>query len=123
LEVHVSTIPIYDATAPITCRIGDDEIPERIELVERMRQNLERLERTEHGLLLHFPDRPEVQADLARFAVDEKRCCQFWGFAVDNTDGDLTLRWDAPPDADELIARIGAYFDGDEPLTSISGLL
>jgi hypothetical protein len=86
----VNTIPIYDATAPITCTIGRDEMPEHIELVERMRQNLERLERTEHGLLLHFPDLPEVQADLARFAVDEKRCCQFWGFAVDNTDGDLT---------------------------------
>jgi hypothetical protein len=119
----VSTIPIYDAAAPITCTIGRDEIPERIELAERMRQNLERLERTEHGLLVHFPDRPEVQADLARFALDEKRCCQFWGFAVDNTDGDLTLRWDAPPAANQLIAKIGAYFDGDEPLTSISGLL
>jgi hypothetical protein len=119
----VSTIPIYDATAPITCTIDRDEIPDRIELVERFRQNLERLERTEHGLLLHFPDRPELRADLERFTVDEKRCCQFWGFAVDNTDGDLTLRWDAPPAANELIARIEAYFDDDEPLTSISGLL
>jgi hypothetical protein len=119
----VSTIPIYDATAPITCTIDRAEIPERIELVERMRHHLERLERTEHGLLLHFPDRPELQADLARFAVDEKRCCQFWGFAVETTDGDLTLRWDAPPAANELIAKIGAYFDGDEPLTSITRLL
>jgi hypothetical protein len=40
-----------------------------------------------------------------------------------NIDGDLTLRWDAPPAANELIARIEAYFDGDAPLTSISGLL
>lgn len=119
----MSTIPIYDPTAPITCTIGRDEIPERIELVERMRQSLKRLERTEHGLLLHFPNRIEVQADLARFAVDEKRCCQFWGFAVDTTDGELTLRWDAPPAANELIARIEAYFEGDEPLTAITGLL
>jgi hypothetical protein len=119
----MSTSPSYDAVVPITCTIGSDEIPGRIELVERMRQNLERLERTEHGLLLHFPDRPEVQADLARFAVEEKRCCQFWGFAVDNTDGDLSLRWDVPPAANELIDKIEAYFDGDEPLTSISGLL
>jgi hypothetical protein len=120
----LDTNPIYDPTAPITCTIGSDDIPERIELVERMRQNLERLERTQHGLLLHFPDRPDIQGDLSRFAVDEKRCCQFWGFAVDNTDdGDLTLRWDAPPAANELVAKIDAYFDGDEPLTSISGLL
>jgi hypothetical protein len=86
----MNTIPIYDGTAPITCTIDSDEIPERIELVERMRQNLERLERTPHGLLLHFPDRPDIQGDLSRFVVGEKRCCQFWGFAVDNTDGDLT---------------------------------
>lgn len=119
----MSTIPIYDAKAPIMCTIGRDEIADRIELVERMRQSLERVERTEHGLLLHFPDRPEVQADLVRFAVDEKRCCQFWGLAVGKANGDLTLRWDAPPAANELIAKIGAYFDGDEPLTSINGLL
>jgi hypothetical protein len=66
------TIPIYDPTAPITSTIGRDEIPAHIELVERMRQNLERLEQTEQGLLLHFTDRPEVQADIAGFAVDEK---------------------------------------------------
>jgi hypothetical protein len=119
----VTAIPIYDATAPITCTINSDEISERIALVERMRQNLERVERTQHGLLLHFPDRPDIADDLSRFAVDEKRCCQFWGFAVDDTDDDLTLRWDAPPAAGELIAKIEAYLDGDEPLTSISGLL
>jgi hypothetical protein len=119
----MNTIPMYDATAPMTCTIGGDEIPARIELVERMRQNLELLERTEHGLLLHFPDRPDIHGDLARFVVDEKRCCQFWGFAINNTDGDLTLRWDAPPAANELIAKIEAYFDGDELLTSIRGLL
>jgi hypothetical protein len=119
----MNTIPIYDGTAPITCTIDSDEIPERIELVERLRRNLERLERTPHGLRLHFPDRPEIQGDLSRFVVDEKGCCQFWGLAVDDADGDLTLRWDAPPAANELIAKIEAYFAGDEPLTSISGLL
>lgn len=115
--------PIYDDTAPITCTIGSDEIPERIELVERMRHNLERIERTEHGLLLHFPNRQDIDADLRRFAVDEKRCCQFWGFAVQATDNDLTLRWDGPPDAEDLIGRLLEYFEGDRPLTSISGLL
>jgi len=119
----VKSIPIYDATAPITCTIGSDEIPERIELVERMRHSLQRIERTEHGMRLHFPNRADIDTDLRRFAVDEKRCCQFWGFAVDaDTDG-LTLRWDGPPESEALIDRLLAYFAGDEPLTSISGLL
>jgi hypothetical protein len=116
-------MPIYDDTAPITCTIGSDEIPERIALVERMRHNLDRIERTDHGLLLHFPSRADIDRDLRRFVVDEKRCCQFWGFAVAVDADELTLRWDGPPDAEDLIGRLLAYFEGDRPLTSISGLL
>jgi hypothetical protein len=51
-----------------------------------------------------------IENDLRRFAVDA------------DTDG-LRLRWDGPPDAEDLIGRLLAYFEGDEPLTSISGLL
>jgi hypothetical protein len=79
--------------------------------------------RIDHGLVLHFPSRPDLAADVRRFAIDEKRCCQFWGFAIESTDYELTLRWDAPPDARELLATIAAYLEGDEPVTAISGLL
>ena len=116
-------IPLYDATAPITCTINPDEIAGRIEVIERMRTNLQRLDRTDHGLVLHFPNRPDLTSDVHRFAIDEKRCCQFWGFAVDSTENEVTLRWDAPPDARELLATIAAYLEGDEPVTAISGLL
>ena len=116
-------IPIHDATAPIVCTIGSEEIPERIELVDRMRQRLGGIERTEHGLLLHFTPDPDVEADLRRFAVDEKRCCQFWGFEVVATAAELTLRWDGPPDAGDLLDQLLAYFEGDTPFTAISGLL
>jgi hypothetical protein len=119
----VSRIPLYDATAPIACTIESDEIPERLALLERLRTNLVRLDVTEHGLLLHFPHRPDIFDDLQRFAVDEKRCCQFWGFAVDDTEGELILRWDAPPDARDLLARIAVVLQNDEPLTTIAGLL
>jgi hypothetical protein len=119
----VKSIPVYDDTAPITCTIGSDEIPERIELVEQVRHNLERIERTQHGLLLHFPNRPDIDADLRRFAVDEKRCCQFWGFEVGTTPDQITLRWDGPPDVADFLDRLHAYFLGDEPLTTITGLL
>lgn len=115
-------IPIYDASAPVACTISDAEIPGRIELVERMRSNLDRIDRTEHGLLLHFPARPDVAADLQQFAVDEKRCCQFWGFEIVTGD-DLALRWDGPPAAGEILDRLDTFFRGDEPLADLAGLL
>ncbi|HUP85295.1 MAG TPA: hypothetical protein VM143_06480 [Acidimicrobiales bacterium] len=115
-------IPIDDDTAPIACTITTDEIPARVELIERMRANLDRLDRTEHGLLLHFPVQDDIEADLERFAIDEKRCCEFWGFEVLLGD-DLTLRWDAPPTAAALIDRLEAFFRGDEPALDLAGLL
>ncbi len=116
-------IPIYDDTAPITCTISSDEIPERIELVERMRDNLDRVERIDHGMLLHFPNRADIDTDLQRFAVDEKRCCQFWGFAITSDPDQLHLRWDAPPTLTEYMDRLLDFFQGDEPLTADAGLL
>lgn len=107
---------------PISCTIGSDEISERIDLVERMRANLSQVERTDHGLRLRFPSRADVEVDLRRFAIDEERCCRFWRFAVDTTDGVLTLRWDGPPAAGDLLDQLHAYFEGDAPLTLISGL-
>ena len=115
-------IPIYDETAPIACTITTEEIPGRVELVERMRHNLSCLERTDHGLLLHFPVRDDIEADLRRFAVDEKRCCEFWGFDVARGE-DLTFRWDAPPTAAELVDRLEAFFLSDESALDLAGLL
>jgi hypothetical protein len=119
----MKSIPLYDATAPIACTASGEEITQRIEVVQRMHANLTRIERTEHGMLLHFPNRPDVDADLRRFAVDEKGCCQFWGFAVTADGDDLTLRWDAPPALDDYVEKLLAYFEGDEPITAVSGLL
>jgi hypothetical protein len=116
-------IVIYDETAPVACTITSGEIPERIELVERMRDRLVSIDRTEHGLLLHFAPNTDTEADLRRFAVDEKRCCAFWGFAVDAQPADLTLRWDGPPSAGGLLAALHAYFTGDQELTALTGLL
>ena len=119
----MSSIPIYDATVPIACTASREEIPERIEQVERMRTYLDRLERTPHGLLLHFPNRPDIDADIRRFAIDEKRCCTFWGFEINDKGDQLTLRWDGPPDVDDFFTQLVAFFEGDQPLTAISGLL
>ncbi len=116
-------IPLYDATAPIACSIDPGEVAERIEVVERMRSNLTGLERTEHGMLLTFPKRPDVDADLQKFAVDEKRCCQFFGFAITDEDAALRLQWDAPPDAQEIVDHLERFFKGDESAKFLEGWL
>ncbi len=116
-------IPIYDATAPVACTATGNEIQDRIQQIERMRSDLTRLERTEHGLLLHFPNRPDIDAHLRTFTIDEKRCCAFWGFEVTTSDDELTLRWDGPPDVADFFRRLAAWFEGDEPLTADTGLL
>jgi hypothetical protein len=117
------SIPIYDASAPIACTIGNDEIPERVALLERLRAAVAQVDRTEHGLLLHFSNEPDFEADVRCFAVDEKRCCQFWGFEVGSRSGELTLRWEGPPAASDLLDQLHTYFLGDQPLAAVTGLL
>ena len=116
-------IPIYDDTVPVACTITQAEIPERVELLERMRIALSTIERTPTGLVLHFPADAAVRSDLATFVVDEKRCCEFWGFDILDGDDAVALRWDGPPAADELIGRLEKYFTGDEPISLLEGLL
>ena len=58
-------------------------------------------------------------------AVHRRRegCCQFWGFEIDTSGEELTLRWDGPPNTAELMDRLLAFFRGHEPLTATSGVL
>jgi hypothetical protein len=121
--VTAPRIPIHDETAPIACTLAPEEIPGRVATIERMRASLHRLERIEHGLLLHFPPDPDLEAALRDFAVDEKRCCRFRGFGVVAADSALTLRWDGPANARDLIDRLEVFFAGDGPLTLLDGLL
>ena len=111
----MKAIPIYDATVPIACTANAEELPVRLEVIERLHSAGPRVERTEHGIRLHFPDRPDVASELGAFVVDEKACCQFWGFALTTGDGELVLQWDGPPPVDELMDRLHAYFTGDDP--------
>lgn len=119
----MNNIPLYDETAPISCTAGEAEIADRIALIERMHGWLTRIERGEHGLVLHFPNEPAIEAAVRRFTVDEKACCAFWGFAVEAAGGEVLLRWDAPPAVDDYVGKLHAYFEGDEPREVVSGLL
>lgn len=116
-------IPIYDDTVPVACTADSDELPIRIDQIERLRGHLVRLERTDDGILLHFPDHPDVGAEVASFTVEEKACCAFWGFAVDSTDDEITLRWDGPPSVKAFFEELVAFFESDQPLAAFSGLL
>ena len=116
-------VPLFDDTAPIACTITNAEIPERVELIQRMRAAMTSIERTPTGLRLHFPDRPAVRSDLATFAVDEKRCCQFWGFDILDETGGVALRWDGPPAAGDVLGRIETFFTTDAPISLLDGLL
>lgn len=119
----MKALPIYDDTAPIACSADRAEIAGRIEQIERLRADLDGVERTEHGLLLRFPNRADVDAELRTFVVDEKGCCAFWGFEISATADQLRLRWDAPPTLADLMDRLLAQFESDEPFTALSGLL
>lgn len=119
----LKTIPIYDATAPIACTATNEEITGRIEQLERMRTHLTRFERTEHGLSLHFPNRPDIDAHVRRFTADEQRCCTFWGFDVAATGDELTLRWDGPPDVASVFDRLGTWLDSTVALSPETGWL
>ena len=117
-------IPLYDETAPIACSLAPEDVPERLATIERLRTEHVGLDRTEHGLLLHFAPEPGLEAELRAFALDEKRCCSFWGFAVDaSAADDLTLAWEAPPSAAALIDELESFFTGDAPAEILAGLL
>ena len=44
-------------------------------------------------------------------------------FAIDTDDDELTLRWDGPPAAGELVDRLHRYLIGNEPIDVLAGLL
>ena len=113
-------IPLYDSTAPIVCTLTADEVQERRDLLGWLRANLSRVDRTEHGMLLHFPGGDDVDEQLEHFAAVEQQCCRFWGFALERGET-TTLRWDAPPAADDLVERLLAYFRGED--SDLTGLL
>jgi hypothetical protein len=117
------SVPIHDASVPIACTAGAEELVHRLEQVERMRRSLVGIERTEHGMLLRFPNRADLEADLRDFVVAEKACCQFWGFDITAAEDELQLRWDAPPSVADQVDRLVAYLTGDVPISDLSGLL
>ena len=118
----MTSIPIYDATVPIMCTADGEEIAGRIEQIERMRGALQSLDRTPDGLTLHFPNTTAVVEDVRQLTIDEKGCCQFWGFEISSTPQQIHLRWEGPPETTDFFAQLRAFFLS-EPVTAFDGLL
>ncbi len=116
-------LPVTDVSEPIVCTIGEDEVDDRVAVIERLRAAAGSVERTGTGLVLRFQPDAEVEADVRRFVVDEQRCCRFWTFAVVEAPGGLALHWDGPPAAGELLDRLGALLRADDPVELLRGVL
>jgi hypothetical protein len=117
---HDLDTPLYDPDTPIACTAEALDIPDHVLLLERIRGNLERIERTPHGVLLTLPSSDDNAADVRRFAAEEKRCCEFWGFAVGERP-QVTLRWDGPPGTNRFMGVLIDYFEGRQPIGSVFG--
>ena len=102
------------------CTIDSAEIPARRELIHRIRASALAVDPTSDGFVLKLP--PERDADVRALAIDEKRCCGFWGFDITHNAGMVALRWDGPPDVAPLVEQLAAYFRGEADLDSITGL-
>jgi hypothetical protein len=114
--------PLLDATKPIACTIDAADIPRHVELIERIRINLGSIERTQRGVVVRLPATPDNAADLRQFAREEKRCCEFWGFEVDEHGG-LALRWDGPPQTAAFMDQLVDYFEGRAPIGTLFATL
>ena len=118
-------LPFVDDDAPIACSLAPGDVPGRIALLERLRDEAAAVERTPHGLLLRFAAHSDasVEADVRRFAVDEQRCCTFWAFVVEADADGVVLRWDGPAAAADLLDHLHRFLLGEEPIGSLGGLL
>ncbi len=112
---------IHDETKPIVCTLQATELPDRLALLEQLRQQADEIERTPHGVLIWFSSEgPFSAADVRRFTDQEQGCCQFWGFEV--LDGDrLGLRWDGPADMSGFMNRLVTYLHGDGQVGALFG--
>jgi hypothetical protein len=112
--------PLYDPTKPIACTIDAADIPEHVARLERIRSQLTRIDRTAFGVVLVLPDSDSNASDVEQLAVEEKRCCEFWGFQLVRAGG-VMLRWDGPPEATAWMDALVEYFEGRTPIGGLFG--
>lgn len=102
-----------DRGQPVACSLNDQEFRDRRDYIRRrLAPNLDRAERVESGLILHFKGDEALRNDLEEFVTLEQQCCGFLTFDISpergTTESRLQLRIDGPPEARatlEMLAR------------------
>lgn len=109
-------IPLFDQSEPVACSLSPAELDTRLAELGRLGAAVDSIERTATGALIGFHRAPDVAAALGRFVAAESACCRFWGFEI--ADGeDLVLRWDGPPEAQELLDQLLIHLNPEAPVT------
>jgi hypothetical protein len=98
-----------DPQAPIACNLPPGEFGQRLRALETIvGRDLIGISRSTNGLTLRFAkgDRADLEADLTRWATDEKACCGFLGFAIASEAGVVTMEVAAPAGAEPTLDGI-----------------
>jgi hypothetical protein len=98
-----------DATAPIACTLPVNEFGDRLRSLEAIvGDDVREVVRAPGSIRIAIArrDRGDLEDQVTRWAVDEKACCTFLGFAVDADDETVTIEIEAPPSADRTLDGI-----------------
>lgn len=98
---------------PFACTLTFEEVPARVEQIQRLIRGLRARERDRREVRLRFDAAlaPVVRA----FVVDESRCCGFFDFALSEHADAVDLRVRAPAGAEQLLASLYAAFHPTRP--------
>jgi hypothetical protein len=102
-------------TTPIACALGAGEFAGRIALISALNQAALRSHSREHySLLLQYA--PSASADVRALVAQERECCAFLHFHVDETPTAVHLRIDAPAGVEDAESLFAPFLAGvDEP--------
>ncbi len=92
-------------TAPIACTLGAQSMRGRVDEWQRLLGHVERRESIDGGLRATFGPATPL-AELARLAVAEQECCQFFTFAITIDGRGVALEVRAPDDGMPVLSSL-----------------
>jgi uncharacterized RmlC-like cupin family protein len=101
--VAVATVDPESAGQPIACQLSAGERREREAQWSALLADAVSRDRYDGGVRIGFVAEPELAGRVAELAMREQKCCPFFRFTVDVSEGTLTLSVSAPPEAAALV--------------------
>lgn len=96
---------------PVACTLGASDGPSRLRRWQRLHQIAAPTAQLTNGELeVRYPAGPEVLAELRDLVAEERVCCAFVSWAVDEERGQPVLRVTAPAGSPQDIEPIAALF-------------